>query len=233
MVACCCGSPLVTAVRAALVYDLAADWAVGSNPGGSWTYGAYGTGSGGTLDPSTFTPFPSHFANQFGGLDIWCFGGGVSDPNIEKNVTASDIVAFGIDWVPGKVAFGPKSGPTVARWTAPATGYYDIAATYMTIQTVNNPPNAEAHVYVGLTEVFDRTLTAVSEAQFGTPENYSASYVSIVAGQTVDFVVFANGSDQTKTTAVDATITLVPEPTLAGLLALGGLLLSGRRSPRR
>ena len=228
-VACCCGALLVTAVHAALVYDLSADWTAGNNPSGAWTYGAYGSGgSGGTLDPSTFTRFTAESTTLVPGLDIWWFGG---DPNIEKNLTGADILAYDIDWVSGQVAFGPQFGPTVARWTAPASGLYDIAVTYMTIQKVNSPPSA--YVYVGLTEVFDQALTAVSGAQFGTPASYAASNVLLAAGQTVDFVVFGDNRLLNKTTEVDATITLVPEPALAGLLALGGLLLAGRRLPRR
>jgi hypothetical protein len=216
---------LTATARAQIVYDLATDF--NTTPGTDvatniWAYGTFTTDPG---TPSTFNvPSTINFnTSAVPGVDIWFFppvgNGDPSDPNVEKNVTGSDTNPFGIDWRAGKVSFGPFHGPAVAQFTAPTTGLYNISAAFQTDQ-VNVLPTA--YVYIGNTNVFTQTLADPGNAQFGTIASFAQNYVTLSAGETVDFVVGAGLS----TTQVDATLTLVPEPStwammLAGLALLG------------
>ena len=70
------------------------------------------------------------------------------DPNIIKNEGATVTTsAFGtITFNAGAVTFGPFLGPTVARFTAPAAGLYDVSASFKTVQVGNAAP----HAYISL-----------------------------------------------------------------------------------
>jgi len=206
----------------AQTYDLAADFNLTSDSAANlWAYGTFSS----LTDPSTFNiPGTINFsATAVPGIDIWFFppsgSGDTSDPNVEKNVTSSDINPFGIDWRAGTVSFGPFQGPSVARFTAPTAGVYDISAAFQTDQ-VNVLPTA--YVYIGNTNVFTEGLSDPGNAQFGTIAPFALNDVTLSAGETVDFVV-GNGLS---TTEVDASLMLVPEPSIYAMLA-GGLISLG------
>ncbi len=210
----------LTNIARATTYDLANDFSITTNGGTNpWSYGVYTSG----LSPASYSPFTNTTTGAFGALDVWSLGG--SDPNLEKNVTNSpNSGCCGITWPANEVAFGPYLGPTVARWTAPATSLYDISATFTPIQTGNSSPNG--YVYLDSSQLTNLTLS-------GTPfvgTNFSDSLVLIHAGQTLDFVVWG-GNVNNKTTEVQATINAVPEPSGFLLCGLGavGLLIAARR----
>jgi hypothetical protein len=211
----------------ATTFSLAGDWNASSDSASNlWAYGTFTSDPG---SPATFyVPSDVNYnTTDVPGVGIWFFantgpGDDGSDPNIEKNVTGSDVDgAPGPDWLAGKVSFGPFLGPAVAQFTVPTTGVYDISATFQTDE-VNTLPTA--YVYVGSSNVFDQALADPGNAQFGTAAVYTGSDIALTAGETVDFEVGQGLS----TTQVDATLTLVPEPSACALVGLGALVLVWR-----
>jgi alpha-tubulin suppressor-like RCC1 family protein len=195
------------------VFDLAKDFNTSADSASNtWAYGTYSDPS----TPSTFNvPSSAVYSTILNGVGLWGFPPPVpdeqSDPNIEKNLTSSPIVAYGIDWLPGQVSFGPYQGPSVARFTAPGTGLYNIKAVFQTNQQRNtNNDGTTAYINVGNTNVYTQNLDDPGTAQFGAAQSYSSSNVSLNAGETVDFVVGGGAF----TTQVGATITEIIPPSL-------------------
>jgi hypothetical protein len=199
-------------------FSLAGNWSATNDGLNSWLYGRYTSAS--APDPTTFVKFSVYDTTWATGMGFWRTPSQI-DPNIEKNLTASPLSpCCGLSFAPGEVAFGPYLGPAVARWTAPANGIYDIAAAFETIQSVNDSPNA--YVYWGSTQLFNQTATASGISYAGS--------VNMLAGQTIDFVVWGVNVNN-KTTQVDATITPIPEP--ASMLLLGTGVIAVVRAVRR
>lgn len=183
-------------------YDLSANFNLSSDSTSNvWAYGTYSS----LTSPSTFNiPTTITFSNS-SGLAMWNFPppGMQTDPNVEKNTTASPIFGAQIEWLPGTVSYGPYQGPSVSRFTAPRSGHYNISASFQTDQIRGNTGDGTtAYVYVGSTNAFTQVLSDPGIAQFGTPASYSAANVPLTAGETIDFVV-GNGAF---TTQVGATL---------------------------
>ena len=100
-------------------WDLASDWNPPQNPNGAWTYGVYDSGSFVDL---TYT---NNAALAGLGDDGGYFpaGGNPTDGFIYKSLIANP--AYGID--PGEVSLEADFGTPIARWTAPASGLYNIS----------------------------------------------------------------------------------------------------------
>jgi len=197
-------------------YDLAGDWSTSTNNPAPWSYGKYDSG----LDPTTFSLLTAYRDLESGSLSEWWMGGD-ADPNIVKNITSSDLSAYGIEWHANQVTFGPYMGPTVARWTAPSAGTFQVDAVFATVQEVNSAPNA--YVYDG-TILNDLGLVPV----FGVGSVEYHETLTVLAGQTIDFVVWG-ANRYNKTTEVSASVTNVPEPATLLLLGAGIIGLVGFR----
>jgi hypothetical protein len=215
------------ALHAATTYSLAGDWNASSDSASNlWAYGTFTADPG--LPATFYVPTDINYnTTDVPGLGIWFFantgpGADGSDPNIEKNVTGSDVGgAPSPDWLAGEVSFGPFLGPAVAQFTVPTTGLYDISARFQTDE-VNTLPTA--YVYIGALNVFDQPLSDPGNAEFGTAAPFAMNDVALIAGETVDFEV-GNGLS---TTQVDAELTLVPEPSICAMVGLGALVLVWR-----
>jgi hypothetical protein len=168
---------------AAVSWDLAGDWNPPANPNGAWTYGDYDGGSFVNLTYET---------NGVGGAGAYV---SVVAPDgfIYKNFTGS--AAYGID--PGQVSLEANSGTPVARWTAPASGSYDISV-LIGGTTAQEGPGYGNHFaqYAGL------NINMVGQTADSTTNNVNSwtfSNMSISAGTTVDAYVpyqgYANGGD--------------------------------------
>ena len=210
-----------TTTKANTVYDLAADWSTSGNGSGVWTYGQYTEG----VVPTSFTPFAINATGPSGGVDnlstLNAWGVNASDPNIIKNLGQTfTTTQFGqITFNSDAVTFGPYLGPTVARFTAPSAGYYDLSATFQTVQVANSDPTA----YIAVNGVIDYSGTVSSTA------TTNKLGVELTAGETLDVIVWGDNANN-KTTQVAETITVPDGGITAGLL---GVALIGMQALRR
>jgi hypothetical protein len=211
---------------AAQSYNAAGDFSATSNPNGAWSYGwSYGVGSAfnlsttntaayapgvplsgwlGNENPAPFTGYPYALHN------------GTAGPATNNIFTV---------YQPGQLAESPGDSNecSVIRWTAPASGTFNIAATFSGLSSKGD--SADVHILHDGTSIFDSAVNP-------NPASYSGLQ-NMLAGDTIDFVVGNEGNGANEdTTALSATI--VPEPGPLGLVGMGlGCLLSFRFLKRK
>lgn len=191
----------------AVVYDVATDFSLESNPNGVWIYGYSGT-LGGTLN------FYDQASVDGAGNQLW---------------RSSVVQSLGApaDWkrTDGTAAFHPGQGGeySVYRFTAPSQGTYNLSVVFTGIDSTTT----DVHVLQGSNSLFSGNISG-----FGSTSNYATS-LSLAANDIVDFAVgFGNGSFYSDATGIAATLTPVPEPETYALL-LSGLVLVGFTARRR
>jgi len=115
--------------HAGVVYDVAKDFSITSNPNGVWSYG-YETSLGSSLQL-----YDEPMTEVFGapGLQAWLSSQVQASlaPNVFYNSTASDITYGGSARLAAhSVSFhpGPDGEYSVIRWTAPTAGTYYLCA---------------------------------------------------------------------------------------------------------
>jgi hypothetical protein len=181
-------------------YSAAADFSATSNPTGVWSYGwSAQRGSAFTLDTQR---------TNVGGADIWFEPrGDPVAPGVFHNGTNGTVNPYGTHpFAPGQLGLhpGPYGDNAVVRWTAPAFGTFDIAATFSGMDT-------------GGTTTDVAVLRNGGELFSGLVNGYQATrsfsgVVAVSAGETIDFSV-GYGSNETyfgDMTGLDAVITEVP-----------------------
>jgi len=228
----------LTGLVSATTYDLNADFNYNANPNGVWTFGYY---QGAGVVPYDI-PDPN-MAEVTGVNGIRSFKEGVWAPNdyygwVAKNTNSTDVVVNEwpnqMKWYAGKThLMTPVSvvwnewACTVARFTAPSDGQYDINIDFLKASLADVA--VDAHVYVNGANVLAQRISNAD-----VDASYDALGVNLTAGQTVDLLVIpVEGSGISNggfiITQVDATITSVPEPATLVLLSLGGLLLRRKK----
>ena len=226
---------LTVPAAADVVYDAAADFSVTNNPNGVWSYGYLGT----VEDPSSFTQYTNvHDLSAIGpppGIIIWDRPESFWDPGVAKNTTGSDITsAWNTLYRSQKIVIGPAdntSNPpdaSLVRWTAPAAGTYAVSAQFEKVNILGYGVNDYA-----LTQGWVNSEKKYDVHGDGA---WTGTY-TVALGDTIDFVATLWPQDpgwSNIPTQLDATITLVPEPSglLLTVVGLFGLLAYAWRKRR-
>jgi hypothetical protein len=185
--------------------DYAGDFSItNGNPNGQWTYG-YATSltPGYALVPYTATGSSSGYESWLGNI------GGDGTPVVSHNTNASTFNSGSVSVPAGAAALhpGPGNQLSVARFTAPAAGTYDLAATFTGYDIVGT--STDVHILHNGTSLFSSSVLGyLATASHAQP-------LTLAAGDTVDFAVGTfNGSYAFDTTGLAASVA-VPEPSLA------------------
>lgn len=185
-----------------VTWDVAADASTASNPNGAWSYG-YTRGP----DCATFTLFTTAGAwganYQMLGWFNTRTAGQWDEPPMWAGKNAYGSIQYQVE--PGKfgirpVGTGAGESKAVARFTAPAAGYYTFTGQFKN----NNGWHGNAYSVVqdNVNYLFDGNYTGQTDVNtiplFGV--------ISAAAGGTLDFVGRTNGDDGWETSQIDATI---------------------------
>lgn len=205
---------------AQVVYNVATDFALSSNPNGVWSYGTTGSSLTGPL--TLFTSSTTAFTAT-PGVHAWTgtepmFG--EFYPAVAKNTTGTNLVSGGgfVPLSPGQFFMtpGPSGAYSVSRFISPSAGLFTLAALFQGRDTRGT--STDVHILHNGVSIFDGIVTG-----FDTPSNQSFStQLTLSVGDRLDFAV-GFGPNMTffqDSTALAATIAGVPEP---GSLALMGL----------
>ena len=220
---------------AGTVYSAAGDFSIASNPNGVWSYGTTGTTVTGPL--TLYTAAKS----GIGGIADWVGWEGTQPmfgddfPLVGKNIGATTGTSADIVLLPGELAEhpAPDGSYAVVRFTAPTSGVFLLNADFegREFQGQESATTTDVHVLVDSVAIFNGAVLG-----FGPPSDQSfVATLNLIAGDRVDFSV-GYGSDRSflgDTTGLDATLSVVPEPSSVVLLlsALGvyGLFVLRRR----
>jgi hypothetical protein len=118
---------------------------------------------------------------------------------------------------------GLAAGDTIVRFTAPTTDFYTVSGDFQILDVSASGVNVSVE---GVGSTFSQPLNV--------PLNTTADFSfgdSLLAGQTLDFVVDSAGSYFNDSTGLRATLT-VPEPVSVATLGVGllGLGITRRRT---
>ena len=201
------GLVLISTLAArAQVFSLTDDM-TSSTPGAD---GAFTYGTKTAPDATTMTPFDSELI--IGNFDIF-YNSASTDflPDISGMAQTGEI-----ELVPGD---GPNGLDSVVRFTAPATGLYDLWAMF---SDASGNSTADIHVVLNGTSLYDNNINLDGG---GSSDKYNSAPLSLAAGDVLDFVVGnGDGVSGQDTIALEATISEIPEPRADALLG-GGVLL--------
>lgn len=198
----------------AATWDLAGDWSTVSNPNGQWSYGR--VTSGGVGSPTSYILYGvtlfanagTHSTNTK--LQQWRVNG----DEITAWTYNSDSATQGWPWIGNlpshKLGVVPGNGSggavAVARWTCPASGWYQISSTFQRIYTAGS---TDIHIIKnsgGPHQLFYLPSMAYETRPFIGVQNVNA-------GETIDFCVGNGNGDWTNDgTLVDATISTTTAP---------------------
>ncbi len=182
----------------------AAAFTLSSNPSQGWSFGWTTTRGG------AFQLFDNPLSGLYG-EDQW----NRSSPggyHVFWNPTGADIHPWGTTTLPShRLALhpGPSGEYSVVRWTAPASGHYDVAATFTGISGYGGAPPTTTDVAVlrGAGVLFSGQINLGGH---GNDARFSGGF-DVTAGETIDFVVgFGNDSYYWDSTQLDASVTRRP-----------------------
>ena len=190
---------------AAQTYDPSVGFSDTSYTNGVWSYG-FETTLGGAL---TLYNDPFVLSSDIHGQQSTEHLG---DPSVFKNFSAGTATYSDIILNPGQLAFHPGPGIeySVIRFTAPTTAAYNLAGAFSSATTAG--VSTDVHILKNS----DAGSQLVNQELTGYPTGLPFSSTGLVLnnGDTIDFVV-GKGTDgvyYSDSTALDATITVAPEP---------------------
>jgi len=211
---------------AAQTYNAAGDFSSSSNPNGAWSYGySYGVASAFHSDTTNTASYGPGLAlgGWMGNVDS---SPGANYPYALKNFTAHPVTNNeNTVYQPGQLGLQPGSSneDSVVRWTAPFSGTFSISATFSGLDAGGD--SVDVHILHNGSSIFNSTVSPNSAAFSGSQ--------SILAGDTIDFVV-GNGGNGLTDDSTGLSATIVPEPGVLGLVGMGfGCLLSLRFRKRK
>jgi PEP-CTERM motif-containing protein len=227
--------------NAQIVYDLAQDFSLASNPNGVWSYGIFAPGA---INPASFSlsSYPHTTAGSQGMLDLYSYAQNgdifnLNPPYVSHNPLNSLTV---LSYPGGDVIYQPHEAGmhpglngeySVARFTAPATADLYLATTYSSID-FGQGTTTDVHVWKNSASLFD------SEVNPGTSTAFApASPIHLVAGDAIYFIVGfgANNNYFYDSTGVSATFSTspVPEPSSLCLFGVAFAVIGGTRKRRK
>jgi len=188
-------------VNASTTYDFNTDFSATSNPSGAWSYGwSTSRGSAFNLDQVEVV--------IAGGLDQWRPFSQIELPAIAHNGTNMTITPACCDPIPPGATNlhpGPSGENCVARWTAPASGAYQVSAVF------SGGDQAGTTTDVSVLKNSSTSLYVAEVTGFGPPsaQSYSGT-VTVAVGDTIDFTVGfgTDGTYYSDGTYFTATITV-------------------------
>src|SRR5579862_5525019 len=196
---------VVTLPHTALAYDAAADFSIGSNPNGVWSYGWSATpGSAFNLDSNS-----TMAAAGSTGIIGWYDSETDNELSVLYNSTANPIPLGGpasnTIFQPGQLGVNPgfTGKDAIVRWTAPSSGRVSIAATFSGLSIIG--ASSDVHILLNGVSIFDSAVN-------GTPSPTSYSGIqNITTGDHIDFAVGfgGNGNNFEDTTVLAASIVAV------------------------
>jgi len=193
------GATLAASASAAS-WDLATDYAPPTNPNGAWTYGEIPGGS---------------FSALAWNAGTGSYGNGVlGQAFIYKRTSAGTDYGIG----QGKVSLEADWGDPAVRWTAPTAGDYTF--TIAVGGSTASGPGGYGNNYATHAGVAVNGITQAADAFVGNVKTWSFT-ATLAAGGTVDTYVLNPGSANGGNTQTEISVSSVPEPASALLLALG------------
>lgn len=185
-----------------------------------WSYGWRGTLAGTAL---TLFPASDHL-NQANLLDGFAHTSG-NGPYLFVNTGPGNVTSGALSPIaPGEILIDPSFSNqfTIARWTAPYAGTFSVTADWRDLDP-NGGNGASADLVLNGTSIFNVNMVNGGSASLGT------IYLTLAAGDVLDFTVGTLGEPTYDSTGLTATITAVPEPSSWALMALGLVAVFCRR----
>ena len=170
--------------------DVARDFSAAQNPNGVWSYREVSdSASLSSYDPAGAALMPTAGTGAHGGrIAFWAAQASMGNNRTDEFV----VIPSGgsqYDWLPRAQGWspGPGSERPVFRWTAPAAGRYAISANFTNSDTT--PTSTSVHVRHGAVALFDGIVSTYR----GDGLSHTST-INAAAGDTVDFLLGANGN---------------------------------------
>jgi hypothetical protein len=202
---------LITNLQATVVWNVQNDFSATNNPAGAWTYGYYSwVDTPSTWGAMTTAEHPWGISV----LDSWTKVAGSGDPKVIHNPTTSNFTlgSGNPPVTPNMILWNADPAAAVdgvVRWTAPASGTFDVNAAASCWQTASGP-DVVFGIYHNDTLLYQ---------EVGPTHSYIAS-VTMAAGDHLDFANQYIGG-HCPLASLGVTISGVPEPSTLAILSMG------------
>jgi hypothetical protein len=189
-------------VEISQAYDAAAQFSSTQNPNGVWSYGC-SQSLGATFHPYTQQTPLSNGLYDWGTAPV-C--GQTNPPSVAYNSTDATFTSGSVTVPAHTIWFhpGPQDQNSVLRWTAPASGNYQVKAVFWG-DDFEGPTTTDVHVLHNRLCIYSGEVSG-----YGPSSDQSfTSTISVAAGDTIDFAV-GYGTDRGygfDSTGVSAVIT--------------------------